>query len=76
MIRGENVTRHEVLGVVFGVCAGAIWAVEAVLGKLLLPSVTVVQIAASEAFFASVTVVGYSLVNRVNHRNRYPMALT
>jgi drug/metabolite transporter (DMT)-like permease len=60
--------RQEVLGIIFGVCAGAIWAFEAVLGKLLLPSVTVVQVAATEAFFATVTVVGYSLVRRVDLR--------
>lgn len=56
---------QKVLGILFGVSAGAIWAVEAVLGKLLFHSSTFLQVAATEAFFATVTAFTYTLVRRV-----------
>jgi drug/metabolite transporter (DMT)-like permease len=56
---------QKVLGALFGVSAGAIWAVEAVLGKVLFRSSTFLQVAATEAFFATVTAVTYTLVRRV-----------
>jgi drug/metabolite transporter (DMT)-like permease len=55
---------QQVLGLLFGVCAGAIWAVEAVLGKMLFHSATFLQVAATEAFFAALTAFAYVLVRR------------
>jgi drug/metabolite transporter (DMT)-like permease len=55
---------QQVLGLLFGVCAGAIWAVEAVLGKMLFQSATFLQVAATEAFFATLTAFAYALVRR------------
>lgn len=56
---------QRVLGALFGVSAGAIWAVEAVLGKVLFHSSTFLQVAATEAFFATVTAFTYTLLRRV-----------
>jgi drug/metabolite transporter (DMT)-like permease len=53
---------QKILGIAFGVVAGAIWAVEAILGKLLFESLTFLQVAASEAFFATITTLGYMLL--------------
>jgi len=50
------------LGVLFGVSAGAMWAVEAVLGKMLFSSFTFVQVTASEVFFATLTAFAYIFV--------------
>jgi drug/metabolite transporter (DMT)-like permease len=55
---------QQILGLLFGVCAGAIWAIEAVLGKTLFQSATFLQVAATEAFFAGLTALAYTLVRR------------
>jgi drug/metabolite transporter (DMT)-like permease len=52
----------KLLGVGFGIAAGAIWAIEAILGKLLFNSLTFLQVAATEAFFATLTLLGYLLL--------------
>lgn len=57
---------QQILGLLFGVCAGAIWAVEAVLGKMLFHSATFLQVAATEAFFAALTAFAYTLVRRTH----------
>jgi drug/metabolite transporter (DMT)-like permease len=61
---GVFVADQQHLGLVFGVGAGAIWAVEAVLGKMLFHSATFLQVAATEAFFAAVTAFAYALARR------------
>lgn len=53
---------QSILGILFGVGAGCIWAVEAILGKLLLGSSSFVQVTAIEAFFAALTALTYSIV--------------
>ena len=63
---GLFVVNQRVLGLLFGVCAGAIWAVEAVLGKMLFSSATFLQIAGTEAFFATLTAFAYTLVRRTH----------
>lgn len=55
---------QKVIGVLFGVSAGSMWAVEAILGKLLLPSLTFVQVTASEVFFATLTTLPYIVITR------------
>ena len=55
---------QKVLGILFGVGAGAMWAVEAILGKLLFPFLTFVQVTASEVFFATLTTFPYILMRR------------
>ncbi|MHA2394321.1 MAG: DMT family transporter [Promethearchaeota archaeon] len=50
------------VGILFGICAGAIWAIEVVLGKFLLKSHSFIQLTATEAFFASLTTLSYSLL--------------
>jgi drug/metabolite transporter (DMT)-like permease len=55
---------QKLLGIFFGISAGGIWAVEAVLGKLLVESITFVQVAGVEVFFATLTALGYSLLKR------------
>jgi drug/metabolite transporter (DMT)-like permease len=55
---------QQILGLLFGVCAGAIWAVEAVLGKMLFQSATFLQVAGTEAFFAALSVFAYTLLRR------------
>ena len=57
---------QQILGLLFGVGAGAIWAVEAVLGKMLFHSATFLQVAATEAFFAALTAFAYVLVRRIH----------
>jgi drug/metabolite transporter (DMT)-like permease len=58
------VVDQQILGLLFGVCAGAIWAIEAVLGKMLFQSATFLQVAATEAFFATLTALAYTLMRR------------
>ncbi len=65
-VGGVSVADQQFLGLVLGVGAGALWAVEAVLGKILLASTTFLQVAAVEAFFAALTVVAYLLARRVS----------
>jgi len=55
---------QRALGLFFGVCAGAIWAVEAVLGKILFSSLTFIQVTASEVFFATPIAFAYVFVKR------------
>ncbi len=55
---------QQLLGLVFGVGAGALWAIEAVLGKTLFSSATFLQVAAGEAFFAAITAFVYLLARR------------
>jgi len=57
---------QKILGILFGVCAGAMWAVEAVLGKILFSSFSFVQVTASEVFFAALTAFVYVLATREN----------
>jgi drug/metabolite transporter (DMT)-like permease len=52
---------QQLLGVFFGIGAGAVWAIEAILGKLLFQSLSFLQVAASEAFFATLTCFLYIL---------------
>jgi len=64
---------QKVLGVFFGVAAGATWAFEAVLGKMLFSSLTFVQVTASEVFYATLTAFAYLIVKgerlKLNRRN-------
>jgi drug/metabolite transporter (DMT)-like permease len=55
---------QQLLGVVFGIGAGAVWAIEAILGKFLFHSLSFLQIAANEAFFATLVCLLYTLVKR------------
>ena len=55
---------QQLLGVLFGISAGAVWAIEAILGKFLFQSLSFLQIAASEAFFATLVCLLYSLGKR------------
>jgi drug/metabolite transporter (DMT)-like permease len=55
---------QQLLGVFFGIGAGAVWAIEAILGKLLFQSLSFLQVAASEAFFATLTCFLYILARR------------
>ena len=55
---------QKILGILFGVSAGATWAVEAILGKLLFRSFTFIQVAGSEVFFATLTAFAYILLKR------------
>jgi len=54
---------QKVAGVLFGISAGAMWAIEAVLGKILLSSLSFIQISASEAFFAAIVALTYVLAS-------------
>jgi drug/metabolite transporter (DMT)-like permease len=54
---------QKVTGVLFGISAGAMWAIEAVLGKILLSSLSFMQVAASEAFFATIVSIIYVLAS-------------
>ena len=54
---------QKALGVLFGVAAGFMWAVETVLGKMMLSSFSFIQVTASEAFFAAITVFAYILLS-------------
>ncbi|MBS7648144.1 DMT family transporter [Candidatus Bathyarchaeota archaeon] len=59
---------QKALGALFGVLAGAMWALEAVLGKMLLSSLNFLQVAASESIFASLTSLVYILLTNKNLR--------
>jgi len=72
--RGDlHMVNQRVAGVFFGVAAGAMWAVEAVLGKMLFSSLTFVQVTASEVFYAALTAFAYLVVKgerlKPNRRN-------
>ncbi len=54
---------QRVTGVLFGILAGAMWSIEAVLGKILLSSLSFMQIAASEAFFATIVSLVYAILS-------------
>jgi len=54
---------QKVLGILFGVAAGAAWAIETVLGKIMLSSLSFIQVTASEVFFAAVTAFAYTLLS-------------
>jgi len=54
---------QKALGVLFGVAAGAMWAVETILGKIMLSSLSFIQVTASEAFFATITAFVYILLS-------------
>jgi len=54
---------QKALGVLFGVSAGAMWAIETILGKIMLSSLSFIQITASEAFFAAITTFLYILLS-------------
>jgi len=58
------VADQKVLGILFGVGAGAMWAIEAILGKLLFSSFTFIQVTASEVFFAALTAFVYIIARR------------
>ena len=66
---------RKILGILFGVSAGGIWAIEAILGKMLFKTSTFIQVAATEAFFATLTTFTYRLIRvrresfRVNRKN-------
>jgi len=51
------------LGILFGVAAGAMWAIETVLGKIMLASLSFIQVTASEVFFAMITAFAYILLS-------------
>jgi len=59
---------QKTLGVLFGVAAGGMWAIETILGKLMLSSLSFLQVTASEAFFATVTAFAFILLRRENVR--------
>jgi len=54
---------QKILGVLFGVAAGAMWAIETVLGKIMLSSLSFIQVTASEVFFAAITAFVYILLS-------------
>ncbi|MCD6469669.1 DMT family transporter [Candidatus Bathyarchaeota archaeon] len=58
-----NRGNQKVLGLIFGISAGAMWAAETILGKVLLASLSFLQVAASETFFAMIVAVIYALFN-------------
>jgi len=62
------VADQKVLGILFGVGAGAMWAIEAILGKLLFSSFTFIQVTASEVFFAALTAFVYIIARREHVR--------
>ena len=55
---------QQLLGVLFGIGAGAVWAIEAILGKFLFQSFSFLQVAANEAFFATLVCLLYSFRKR------------
>jgi drug/metabolite transporter (DMT)-like permease len=65
---GLLVISRKALGVLFGVSAGAMWAVETVLGKMLFSSFTFIQVTASEVFFAALTAFAYIIARRESMR--------
>lgn len=54
---------EKALGVLFGTLAGAIWSIEAIIGKTLLSSLGFMQVAASETFLASITSLAYIVLS-------------
>jgi len=58
------VVNQKIVGILFGVGAGAMWAVEAIIGKILFHSFTFIQVTASEVFFATLTAFGYILARK------------
>ncbi len=63
-----NMTDQRALGVIFGVAAGGMWAIETVLGKLMLSTLSFLQVTASEAFFATATAFAFILLRGENVR--------
>ncbi|MEM2150289.1 MAG: DMT family transporter [Candidatus Bathyarchaeia archaeon] len=59
-----RITGEKALGILFGTLAGAMWSIEAIIGKTLLSSLGFMQVAASEAFFASITSLAYMVLSR------------
>lgn len=59
---------HKIRGVLFGLGAGCIWAIEVILGKILFRHLTFIQVAASETFFATLTAFAYILIRRESIR--------
>jgi len=51
----SNMINQKILGILFGILAGVMWSIEAILGKTLLSSLSFIQVAASESFFAAIT---------------------
>jgi len=61
---GDNsMADQKALGVLFGVAAGSMWAVETILGKMMLSSLSFMQVTASEVFFATITAFAYILLS-------------
>jgi len=54
---------QKALGILFGVAAGAMWAIETILGKIMLSSLSFIQVTASEVFFATITAFTYILLS-------------
>ena len=54
---------QKIIGVLFGISAGAMWAIEVIIGKVLLSSLSFIQVAASEAFFAAIISLAYTLLS-------------
>lgn len=54
---------RKALGVLFGTLAGAMWSIEAIIGKTLLSSLSFIQVTASEAFFAFIMSLAYVLLS-------------
>ena len=59
---------QKILGILFGVGAGMMWAVETILGKILFQSSTFIQVAAIKAFFTTITVSAYGISRRIPMR--------
>ena len=60
----ETKINQKTLGILCGVSAGVVWGFEAVLGKFLFSSFTVIQVTTSELLFATVTAFVYALVRK------------
>ena len=60
----SNMFNQKILGILFGILAGAMWSIEAILGKTLLSSLSFIQVAASESFFATITSFTYILLSK------------
>jgi len=54
---------QKVIGILFGISAGAMWAIEVIVGKFLLSSLSFIQVAASETFFAAIVSLAYALLS-------------
>lgn len=55
---------QKILGIFFGISAGAIWALETIIGKILFSSLTFIQVTASEILFATIIICSYTFVKR------------